>query len=40
MQCMSFHHYFTTFTASYNICVAICIIIMYLDAVLARIGAL
>ena len=39
MQCMSFHHYFTTFNASYNICVAIYIIVMYLSAVQAKIKA-
>ena len=40
MQCMSFHHYFTTFNASYYICVAIYIIVMYLSAVQAKIKAL
>ena len=37
---MCFHHYLTTFTASYNICVAIYIIVMYLSAVQAKIKAL
>ena len=40
MQCMSLHHHFTTFTASYNICVVINIIVMYLSAVQAKIKAL
>ena len=37
---MCFHHYLTTFTAPYNICVAIYIIVMYLSAVQAKIKAL
>ena len=37
---MSFHHYLTTFTAPYNICVVIYIIVMYLSAVQAKIKAL
>ena len=35
---MSFHHYLTTFTAPYNICVSI--YNMYLSAVQAKIKAL
>ena len=37
---MSFHHYLPTFTASYDICVAIYSIVMYLSAVQAKIKAL
>ena len=37
---MSFHHYLATSTASYNIYVAIYIIVMYLSAVQAKIKAL
>ena len=40
MQCMSFHHYLTTFTGPYNICVAIYNIVIYLSAVKDKIGAL
>ena len=37
---MSFHYYLTTSTASYNIYVAIYIIVMYFNAVQAKIKAL
>ena len=40
MQCMSFHHYLTTFTGPYNICVAIYNIVIYLSAVKDKIRAL